>query len=147
MENTTKKTHADTTAMDIVRRMVEANPRHYERDFDAVLECGLVDETTETILGGYLWADIVAEMGEMDEDTEESLASALVDRLVEDYYGWVEGCEDEDENDPENDPDLQEYYEARLACEEAASLYGTDSEEYKQACRVFEEAERKADVG
>ena len=61
-------------------------------------------------------------------------------------YGWVEECENE-EYDPEDDPDLREYYEARLACEEAAALYGTDSEEYKQACRVFEEAERKADVG
>jgi hypothetical protein len=40
------------------------------------------------------------------------------------------------------DTALARYRRARLACEEQASLYGTDSAEYEQACRAYEQAEQ-----
>lgn len=80
-DKNTTKTYTDTEAQDTIRRIADENQYAVRKDIDALLEVGEVD--FETVLCGYLWDAVVAEVGEMDEDTEEVFSSAIVDFFCE----------------------------------------------------------------
>lgn len=92
MENTTKiRTEAEAEAT--IVRIAEENLYAVGKDIDAILETGEV--LTETVLQGYLWDIVEAEVGEMDEETEELLCIAIVDYFCD----QAEGLFDEEEED------------------------------------------------
>lgn len=131
--------HTDTEAQTAISAIAEANPRLVDRDMDALWELGEAD--MGAVFDGYLWHEVEVAFLGMDEDTNSLLASAIVDFYCDQMADMEEAVEEYEED--EEDPDMEEYYEARLACEEASSLYGADSEEYEEAYRVFCEVEAR----
>lgn len=79
-----------TVADAVVLAVAEANPKAVRKDIDALLEVGEVD--METVLQGYLWDAVVAEVGDMDEDTEDAMVSAIVDYYCDQMADMDEDC-------------------------------------------------------
>ena len=69
----------------IVEETAAKYPGLVDRDWDAIHEIGDVD--MESILGGYLIQQILSDMGEMSEDTEDALADAVVDYYCDRWDG------------------------------------------------------------
>lgn len=85
--NNATRIYTEEEAMAIVVRIAESNTKAVSKDIDACLEDGEV--LVETVLQGYLWDCIVAEIGRMDDEVEELLSIAIVDYYcdqMEDLY-------------------------------------------------------------
>lgn len=145
----TKKTHTDpktaTAEISAIATTLIARWERLVAEGEAEI-AGISNESEEHLAG---WTDYSMDIWDANSDLteDEETWEAAYEEACRMWLAKYPTTEDEEEYDPEKDPDLQAYYEARLACEEAASLYGTNSEEYEQACRVLEEEARKAQVG